>query len=387
MSPETGQTDKWSGSHRSEGRGRRPRGLHPNDDPPKSEPTVSSSEPGARAFRRRALLVSGAVLAAAGLGAFERRRRRIERQEASELVQASELALERVDISGALESARVARALDATSERATLAWVRASVASLLDADAEPRRGIALIDEVRAAGLRDAPLGMVLLATATRGRNDRLATKLLAQHAEQGLAGDPHYEYAAGAALELCCDGSAPERFASAVRAAPSATLPKIRLARSLLLFGRIDEARRALEPLARRPERAILAEVATRISRAAPFSQVVDPFAIPDLPRSVRPLAQALLVFEGNQGSGLEAALADIDSPETAMLLSKLMLAMADPRAARQAAEAALRLRPELGAANELLVRLDSDRPLSSPSVTPSSSAVRSAAPESSARP
>ncbi len=240
-----------------------------------------------------------------------------------------------------------------------LAWVRASAAALLEGDAEPRRGVALLDEVRAFGLRGASLGLALLATATRGGNDRLAMKLLAQHAEQGLRGDAHYLFAAGAALELACDELATERFRSAVEAAPSAVLPRVRLVRNHLVHERFEEARRALEPLAPRPERAVLAEAIVRLSGSAKFTQVVDVLAIPDLLRSVRPIAQALLQFDANQGSGIDAALEDVDGPEAAMIVAKLVLSTGDRLAAKRAAESALRLRPEFSPANELLVRLE----------------------------
>jgi predicted Zn-dependent protease len=76
------------------------------------------------------------------------------------------------------------------------------------------------------------------------------------------------------------------------------------------------------------------------------------------LPRSLRPLAQALTVSAENAQSGLDAALSDIDCPLIALACSDIAAGALDFASAERAAQAALEMRSELAAASERIVRL-----------------------------
>jgi hypothetical protein len=256
-------------------------------------------------------------------------------------------------------------------------------------------------------MRGPLLGQALLASAVRGKNDRLAVRLLVQHADQGLRGDPSYELVAGAALELACDDGAAARFESVLASTPASVLARLRLARARIFASRLDEASTVAAALPReRAERAILLEVVARLRRyegaadAPSPRHVVDPFGLTDLPRSIRPLAQALTVHEANAGSGIEAALDDLDTPLAALLVARLAVVAGDGESAQLAIDAGVRLRAELAVPDELarrIARLREPKPApptvasSSPSApspsAPSPSAPSPSAPSPSARP
>jgi hypothetical protein len=335
------------------------------------------------ALPRRLALAVGVAVAGGALGLHRASSRRASAR-AGELAALAERAL----VEGLLGVARAAvdeaRKLDPESEAARIAHVHTTSASLIEGDAPAVQGIALLDEVRAWGMRGPLLGQALLASAVRGNNDRLAVRLLVQHGEQGIRGDPSYELVAGAALELACDDGAAERFESVLRSTPASVLARLRLAWAQLMASRLDEAATVAAALPPdRAERAILLEVVARLRRyegaadAPAPRHVVDPFGLTDLPRSIRPLAQALTVHEANAGTGIEAALDDLDTPLAALLVARLAVVAGDAESAQLAIDAGVRMRAELAVPEELAHRIVRLRqPTPAPSPVASSSAL-----------
>lgn len=261
----------------------------------------------------------------------------------------------------ALKLALEARELAPNDAEVLRTWLHSAGLELLEGDQGgdvARRAVALIDEARRLGAKRADLAFALLVAAVVIKNDRLARRLLDQHEAQALDTDAVYEFAAGAALDLDCDGLAEERFRRSSKGWDGALLPKLRRARSLAFAERRDEALRELasaEPCA--PVK-IMGDVIQALTEPRAVRARVDPYAIADLPRSLRPLAQALTVSPSNQQTGLDAALSEIDCPLVAVACSDIAEGAADFNSAELALQAALAMRSELTVASERLVLL-----------------------------
>lgn len=310
--------------------------------------------------RRRVLLATCAVLGAgAGLTFLVRgQAARSDASEAKRLAQDTYAALRAGELPRALELATKARELDPEASEPKAAWVHALGMSLMESDGDGARATGFVYEARKIGLRGAELAFATLAAAVAMRNDHYARRVVAQHKEQGLAGDAFYDFGVGAALDLDCDPlAAAEAFASSAAKWHGAALPRLREARSLMFANKLAEATAALDELASpSPARAALTSVIDRLAKpAAPVW--VDPATVVDLPRSIRPLAQALLLG-GEANFGIDAALGDVDSPLVALCCAKLALAAQDLASAERAAEVARQLRAELAPAATLLVQI-----------------------------
>ena len=192
----------------------------------------------------------------------------------------------------------------------------------------------------------------------RGRGEERQARApgVEQHEADALETDAFYELVAGAALDLDCDPSpksaSAKRRALGGRGAAAAASSAIAGVRQ-----RYVEAREELERLDG-PAAKVMSDVVTALEKPRAVHAYVDPFAITDLPRSLRPLAQALTVSADNAQSGLDAALSDIDCPLVALACSDIAAGALDFTSAERAAQAALDMRSELGAASDRIVRL-----------------------------
>ena len=310
--------------------------------------------------RRGVVLGVGAVLAAgAGLTLLVRSQsRKIDASDARRLAQETYAALRAGELPRAVDLAMKARALDEEAPEPKSAWLHAVGLSLMESDGDGAKAAGFVYEARKLGLRGVELAFATLASAVAMRNDHYARRLVKQHEEQGLANDAFSAFATGAALDLDCDPEgAVESFVMSGARWQDATLPPLRRARSLIFAGKLDDARRALDELGSpSPARAALSSVVERL--ANPTTPVwVDPATVVDLPRSIRPLAQALLLG-GEANFGIDAALGDVDSPLVALCCAKLALAADDLSSAERAADVARQLRSELAPATAMLVEV-----------------------------
>lgn len=304
-----------------------------------------------------ALVVGGGAVAAAF---FTRRSREDAIAEAKRLVQESYAALRAGNIAVAADHASKARALDEESQEAKVAWVHTTGMSLMEADGDGARAVGFVSEVRRLGLRGTHHAFANLAAAVAMKNDRFARRLVDQHKEQNVPGDAFYDFAAGAALDLDCDPALAEAaFSRSASQWQDAVLPRLRRVRSLLFDERFEEARVALSEVRGADAAAVvLAAALGRLKGDASVQAHVDPATVVDLPRSVRPLAQALLLGGDDAAFGIDAALGDIDSALVATTCAQIALVAGDLQAAHAAAEAAQRFRPELTRATVMLVRV-----------------------------
>lgn len=260
----------------------------------------------------------------------------------------------------ALKLAAHARKLAPESRETALAWLHATGLDLLEGDGgdgAAHRAIGFVDETRLLGAKGLDLGFAVLVSAVVMKNDKLARRVLDQHESDALETDAFYELVAGAALDLDCDPVAEERFRRSAARWADAVLPRLRRARSLAFANRYLEAREELER-AEGPAAKVMGDVITALEKPRATHAFVDPFTITDLPRSLRPLAQALTVSAENAQSGLDAAMSDIDCPLAALACSDIAAGALDFTSAERAAQAALDMRSELGAASDRIVRL-----------------------------
>ncbi len=252
-----------------------------------------------------------------------------------------------------------ARQRDPGAREPALAWLHATGLDLLEGDGGASRAIGFIDEARRLGAKGVDIAFATLVAAVVIKNDRLARRQLDQHDAQGFSTDAFYEYAAGAALDLDCDAAAEDRFRRSAHAWADAPLPRLRRARSLAFAGRLMDARDSLEGLdAVHPPTLLMRQVLDVLATPSAKHPHIDPFAITDLPRSLRPLAQALTVSGDNAQAGIDAALSDIDSPLVALACFDIAKGAGDLASAERAAEVASEQRGELLIAFERLVQV-----------------------------
>ncbi len=325
----------------------------------------SSSTQGVIGPRRKILRALGATLALAAVGGagavlLRRRSRETEAAEGAALAEEAYSALRTGNTAGALKLAAQARKLAPDSRAAAQAWLHATGLDLLEGDGgdgAAHRAIGFLDETRVLGAKGLDLGFAVLVSAVVLKNDKLARRVLEQHEADALETDAFYELAAGAALDLDCDPVAEERFRRSAARWVDALLPRLRRARSLAFAGRYAEAGEELENVAG-PAAKVMTDVIAALEKPRATHAYVDPFAITDLPRSLRPLAQALTVSADNAQSGLDAAMSDIDCPLVALACSDIAAGALDFASAERAAQAALDMRSELSAASERIVRV-----------------------------
>jgi len=308
--------------------------------------------------------VAGVTLLAVGGGAtglLRSRSRVADTARGTALAQQAYAALRTGATRQAVKLSTEARQLAPDDRQVAQAWLHSVGLDLLEGDQgdDPaRRAVGFIDETRRLGAKGLDIAFALLVSAVTIKNDRLARRLLEQHEEQAIETDAFYELAAGAALDLDCDAVAEERFRRSGERWVDAALPKLRRARSLAFAGRYAEASEELEKTPGGPPAKLLGNVIKALETPRATHAYVDPFAITDLPRSLRPLAQALTVSAGNDQAGLDAALSDIDCPLVAIACSDIAAGASDFASAERALEVALEMRSELALASERLVRL-----------------------------
>lgn len=322
------------------------------DEPPRGQ---------ASRVRRRAV-IGAAVAAALGAGGWGVwRARRASRQSHAEALAADVYrAIGEGHFGAALGLAKEAREASPGSTPAALAWLHAAGLVLIEGDPDPALGVEAVSDARKLGARGTDLAFITLAAAVTMKNDRFAERLLEQHEKQGVAADIFYHYAAGAALDLACDPRAEERFFLAASGweGPGA-LPRVRRARSLVFAARYTEATAELARIAgESPEKTVMTQVVRALEAPEQKRDWVDPFALTDLPRSVRPLAQALTLSPENDQSGIDAALSDVDTPLVAVACADIARLAGDLVAAEKALVVAHEMRPELSVANTKLVEI-----------------------------
>lgn len=313
-----------------------------------------------KSLRRRAALALGAsiLLGGGGFGLW-RVRRASRRDEAEHLADEAYRALAEGNFAAALGLGKEAREKAPGSTRAALCWLHAAGLRMIEGDPDPALGVEAVNDARKLGARGVDLAFITLAAAVTMKNDRFAERLLEQHQKQGVEPDIFYHYAAGAALDLLCDARAEERFLLAASGWGDAPMPRVRRARSLTFAGRYDDAARELERItADRPDKQLMGQVVLALRSPTEKRAFVDPFALTDLPRSIRPLAQALTVSPDNEQAGIEASLSDLDSPLLAVTCADIVRLAGDLVAAEKALVAAHEMRPELPIANAKLVEV-----------------------------
>lgn len=343
---------------------------------PDEEPDVPLStalREASRARRRTVLRALGAltVLGAIGGGITElvlwRRRLSDEALAASEAKRADEAVL-KGDLRGAKKIASDARDLDPKSHAVAMAFVRASAFDVLDGDGGKDASVALLSDARRLGARGIDLAFASLAAAVGVKNDRLAEKILAEHAERSIGGDMAYAFACGAALDLTCGDEAARRYAEAEELSGGRfVLAKLRRVRALVFASKIDEAKALVAKLPQEArETKVLAALVQRVESLGGASSAkatwVDPSWATELPRSLRALATAMALGDPNapsgQSAGLDAALDDVDTPLAALLAGRIALAAGDRVSAEAASACALRMHGELEGAKTFAARL-----------------------------
>jgi tetratricopeptide (TPR) repeat protein len=313
---------------------------------------------------RRAFLKSvgiGLALAAAsavGIASLVERRLAVrDRRRAGGLAQDAYAALRAGDLARALALATEARDLDPDDADARSAWLHATGMSLLEAEPDASKAIGYVAEVRKMNLRNPDLAFCQMAAAVAIKNDRFARRLIDQHKEQNVGGDAFYEFAAGAAYDLDCDpAGASNAFATSASRWQDAPLARVRHARSLLFEERFEEASNVVATIAPGEARVVLEDTLARLTGDAAAPARIDASAIDALPRSIRPLARAL-VGSAEPATIVAAVTNDTDTPLVAALWSRIALHAGDLDVAERTSEAALASRPELGVAATLLVR------------------------------
>lgn len=318
------------------------------------------SDAAPKRLRRRALLALGAsvLLGGGGYGVW-RARRASRRADAEHLAEEAYRALAEGNFAAALGLGNEAREKAPGSTRAALAWLHAAGMRLIEGDPDPALGVLAVNDARKLGARGVDLAFITLAAAVTMKNDRFAERLLEQHQKQAVQPDIFYHYAAGAALDLLCDARAEERFLLAASGWADAPMPRVRRARSLTFAGRYVDAARELERIAgERADKRLMGQVVLALQSPSEKRGFVDPFALTDLPRSIRPLAQALTVSPDNDQAGIEASLSDLDSPLLAVTCAEIVRLAGDLVAAEKALVAAHEMRPELAVANAKLVEV-----------------------------
>ena len=289
-----------------------------------------------------------------------RRSRERDAAEGARLAQEAYASLRQGDTRAAVKLAAEARKLAPQSREAAQAWLHATGLDLLEGDGgdgAAHRAVGFVDETRLLGAKGLDLGFAVLVSAVAVKNDKLARRVLEQHEADAFETDAFYELVAGAALDLDCDPVAEERFRRSSSRWVDAVLPKLRRARSLAFAARYVEAEEEIEGVPG-PAAKVMGEVITALQTPSARHPFVDPFAITDLPRSLRPLAQALTVSADNAQSGLDAAMSDIDCPLVALACADIAAGALDFASAERAARAALDMRSELGAASDRIVRM-----------------------------
>ena len=298
------------------------------------------------------------------------RRRGQDRSLSIDRALASEEAIRLGDLRLARKLATEARELDPTGHPAALAFVRVCAFDVIDGDGGQAASVELLSDARKLGIRGADLAFVSLAAAVGVKNDRLAERILAEHAEKAIVVDERYAYAAGAAFDLMCSEEAERRYTVADDLSHGDLfLAKVRRARALLFAARMDEARKVIATLPKeRRETMVLRSLADHVAvlsdgappKAAPAW--VDPSWVTELPRSLRALATAMALGDPNapsgQSAGLDAALDDVDTPLAALLAGRIALAAGDEVSAKAASACALRMRAELPEAKVFAARL-----------------------------
>lgn len=314
--------------------------------------------------RRRTMLLGAAgvlVAAAVPIGLYARAvSKKQDAVDAKGLAQQAYAALREGRIADAVALAKSARSKDLHSREALTAWLHATGVDLMEGSADGGRAVGFVAEARRAGLRGTELAFATVAAAVAMKNDRFARRLVDQHVEQQVASDAFYELAAGAALDLDCDPeAAAERFEASASMWIDAPLPRLRRARSLAFADRFDEARDEIESMSfQGVDAAVLLQAIDRIADPSVGYGYVDAMAIADLPRSLRPVGQALLATNDPTQFGIEAALADLDTPLAGLMCATLMVQASDYAAAERALAAARAMRSELSDVTEQEVRL-----------------------------
>lgn len=336
----------------------------PEVDPGIPDDPSDAPAPGEEGKPRRALLkyaLAGAVTLAGGsaLTVFiTRKQKRDDAAEGALLAQRAYAALRDGEIARAVDLAHKARTLDPDGRDPAHAWLHAVGMDLMEGSGDAQLAVGFVNEARKLGARQTELAFATLAAAVAMKNDNFARRLLDQHEEQRVRGDAFYDFAAGAALDLDCDALAEERFRSSAAQWVDAALPRLRRARALAFAGRYAEARADLGAMAKLDSARVLAEVTDRLESPRPEPAYVDLSKIVDFPRSIRALAQALMLSSDNPQLAIDAALGDIDSPLVAAACATIALRAGDLASAERAAEVAREMRSEMPQAAALLVRL-----------------------------
>ncbi len=309
------------------------------------------------------LLGAAGVLAAAAVPIALYARATSKKQDAVDakgLAQQAYAALRDGRIADALALATSAHSKDPTGPESLKAWLHATGLDLMEGNVDAGRAVGFVAQARRAGVRGTDLAFATVAAAVAMKNDRFARRLVDQHVEQQIPRDAYYELAAGAALDLDCDPeAAAERFEASAGMWIDAPLPRLRRARSLAFAQRYDEAREEIENMSfQGVDAAVLLQAIDRIADPTVGYGYVDAMAIADLPRSLRPLGQALLATNDPMQFGIEAALADLDTPLAGLMCATLMVDAGDYGAADRSLAAARAMRSDLSDITEAEVRL-----------------------------